>query len=239
MNYKTNLVLLIIILILQNTAYSDLTDTLKDLRLKANDTDEVKRLIESGADVNKKDSEGETPLMIAINYGRTEAALILIEHNADVNIVSSNRWQETALDIAIRRANSEIISLLLSKELKKENIENTLIRFVKYDENIALTLINYYENKYKDKIFFSKLLYEAIFHSKATIAIILVQKGADVNWKSSNLSKYWKSALTAALYTGNVEFLKHLLDFSMKMFSSFLRIFIIQFFKPPVYCRMV
>jgi ankyrin repeat protein len=42
-------------------------------------------LIEKGANVNGKNSRGQSPLLFAVDHGRTEAAKELIEHGAEVN----------------------------------------------------------------------------------------------------------------------------------------------------------
>ena len=49
------------------------------------DTEEVKLLIEKGADVDAKDWKGRTALMGAALKGHTETVKLLIEKGADVN----------------------------------------------------------------------------------------------------------------------------------------------------------
>jgi ankyrin repeat protein len=41
--------------------------------------------VEKGADVNKKNHEGEIPLQLAASLGRLTISTHLVEHNADVN----------------------------------------------------------------------------------------------------------------------------------------------------------
>ena len=51
----------------------------------------IKYLIEIGADVNKEDSSGFTPLMYACLYaGSNDIIEYLLEHGADVNHISKN-----------------------------------------------------------------------------------------------------------------------------------------------------
>jgi ankyrin repeat protein len=50
------------------------------------ETEQVSRLIEKGADINTQDSEGRTAAMIATYNNDVETAKILIEAGADVNI---------------------------------------------------------------------------------------------------------------------------------------------------------
>ncbi len=50
--------------------------------------DAVKKLLESGADVNQADKRGDTPLHYAARNGFLKIAEILIAHNADVNAIT-------------------------------------------------------------------------------------------------------------------------------------------------------
>ncbi|WP_430538244.1 ankyrin repeat domain-containing protein [Cytobacillus oceanisediminis] len=50
------------------------------------ETETIKRLIEEGADINKKDSDGRTAAMIAAYNNDVETAKVLIKAGADVNI---------------------------------------------------------------------------------------------------------------------------------------------------------
>lgn len=56
------------------------------LAVSENSLDEVKYLINNGADVNFQGYRGRTPLFIAAKYGNTEIAQYLISVGADVNI---------------------------------------------------------------------------------------------------------------------------------------------------------
>ena len=73
-------------------------------------------LINKGADVNKKNNEGETALMkVVASFDKTNVSSItlLIEHGADVNAV--NNKDETALIVAAERGNTEMVKVLLEK----------------------------------------------------------------------------------------------------------------------------
>ncbi|UOE57728.1 ankyrin repeat domain-containing protein [Cytobacillus oceanisediminis] len=50
------------------------------------ETETIKRLIEEGADINKKDSDGRTAAMIAAYNNDVETSKVLIKAGADVNI---------------------------------------------------------------------------------------------------------------------------------------------------------
>jgi ankyrin repeat protein len=50
------------------------------------DTEQVKKIIKDGMDLNEQDSQGRTPLMIAAYNEDYDTAKVLIEEGADVNI---------------------------------------------------------------------------------------------------------------------------------------------------------
>ena len=49
------------------------------------DAQAVRKLLENGADVNARDAEGNTPLILASFYASPECLALLIENGADVN----------------------------------------------------------------------------------------------------------------------------------------------------------
>jgi uncharacterized protein len=66
-----------------------LQDAVNDMLLKAagrGETETVKNLIDKGVDMNVKDANGQTPLMIATYKNDVETAKVLIAAGADVNI---------------------------------------------------------------------------------------------------------------------------------------------------------
>jgi len=72
--------------------------------------EEVKLLIEVGADVNVKDEFGYTPLMEASTNDQIEVIKLLIESGADVN--AKNKFKNTALARAYMYGYEEIFDLL-------------------------------------------------------------------------------------------------------------------------------
>lgn len=70
-------------------------------------------ILDDGAEVNRPDSNGRTPLMYAAQAGQAERALLLIEHDAEVNAMRADG--ETALMAAAksRDGNVETLQLLI------------------------------------------------------------------------------------------------------------------------------
>ena len=78
-----------------------------------NNIEAARCLIENGAEVNAKRSDGRTPLHWAAYTNATEAAAFLLENGADVNAKTNNGW--TPLDWANHRKQSAIQSLLRAR----------------------------------------------------------------------------------------------------------------------------
>ncbi len=72
---------------------------------------EVKRVLESGVDVNSVDEDGNTVLHYAAYNDETEIAELLLSKGANVNAV--NREKETPLHMASDEGDKEIVKLLL------------------------------------------------------------------------------------------------------------------------------
>ena len=75
--------------------------------------DEVKRLVEAGADVNARDAHQATPLIWAVGPGRTNLAILqyLVDHGADVN--TKNAWDTTPLQLAAINGDAPAVERLL------------------------------------------------------------------------------------------------------------------------------
>ncbi|RXM45024.1 ankyrin repeat domain-containing protein [Flavobacterium sp. YO64] len=80
---------------------------------KPNQTEIVKYFLSKGADANKANKEGTTPLMIAASAKDTSVLELLLPLAKNVN--SQNLKGESALTFAVRSGTPEAVSLLLSK----------------------------------------------------------------------------------------------------------------------------
>ena len=80
--------------------------------VETNNIEEVKRMMQSGIDLNYRNNNGNTALMYAIMYNRVEIARMLIDSGVDVNI-RDNR-DNTALIWTILFDNIEISRMLIN-----------------------------------------------------------------------------------------------------------------------------
>jgi ankyrin repeat protein len=71
--------------------------------------------VESGADINLKDKNGFTPLMISSNFGHERIVKLLIRRGADINLKAENG--DTALSIAEAKKHHEIAELIKKKTI--------------------------------------------------------------------------------------------------------------------------
>lgn len=70
----------------------------------------IRTLLDNGADVNAKNTFGNTALMLAAEKKRTEVVRLLLRRGADVH--AANNRGRTALDMATRKGYAEIMALL-------------------------------------------------------------------------------------------------------------------------------
>ncbi|PXY47142.1 ankyrin repeat domain-containing protein [Flavobacterium hydrophilum] len=80
---------------------------------KPNQTEIIKYFISKGADPNKADKEGTTPLMAAASARETSALELFLSTTKNVNL--QNLKGESALTNAIKYGSPEVVSLLLAK----------------------------------------------------------------------------------------------------------------------------
>ena len=76
------------------------------------DLERVRQLIQDGQDVNRRDSYGWTPLMVAAVWGRDQIVCELIRAGADVNGKDNYNYKQTALHWASWRGHSSVVTTL-------------------------------------------------------------------------------------------------------------------------------
>src|SRR6478672_666015 len=78
---------------------------------RTGDIDVLKELIKGEEDLNVKDEEGNSPLMLACMNNHLSFSELIIENGADVNL--QNQKGETALIIAAKTNNIEMVKVLM------------------------------------------------------------------------------------------------------------------------------
>ncbi|MBT9536817.1 MAG: ankyrin repeat domain-containing protein, partial [Nitrospirae bacterium] len=91
------------------------------------DINAVKRLLNEGADVNAKDSDNYSALMVAALDGYTEIVKLLIEKGADIDyaitiMLNKYPWQGGGYEVMERKASAATAVKLLEKFAKKQEI---------------------------------------------------------------------------------------------------------------------
>lgn len=90
---------------------------------KIGDIDRVRSLISSGVDVNITDQKGNTPLLLALQGGYRDVAILLVAKGADVNVksppqkyaVGRSRPGDMPLHYAARSGFKHVAELLIAK----------------------------------------------------------------------------------------------------------------------------
>lgn len=88
----------------------------------------LEKLIKAGADVNIKDSNNETALIIAAESGHKNIVEILLTYHADINTQTKGCWN--AVDRAILENKGEVVEILKAKGAKSHDVA-TLTNFTK------------------------------------------------------------------------------------------------------------
>lgn len=174
---------------------------------KEGDVQEVKGLLDKGADVNARDERGYTPLHELIPWGktennRTEIASLLIEAGADVN--ARTEEGNTPLHLAAGRDSTEVAFLLIEAgadvNARESRYGKTPLHNAIFFETITLLIeagadVNAWsENGWTP-------LHWAATKGQTEIASRLIKAGADVNArdKEGNTPLHW------AAYFDNTE----------------------------------
>ena len=171
---------------------------------KTGSTQEIIDAINSRVDVNVKNEDGNTALILAAYKGNAEVINALIKAGADVN--AKNKNNDTALTLAAWKSNAEAVNALV-KAGEDINVKNK-------DSNTALTLAAWEGNaeainalvkagadiNVKNK-YGNTALTLAAYKGNVEAINALVKAGADINVKN----KDGDTALIKAVYKGYME----------------------------------
>jgi ankyrin repeat protein/serine/threonine protein kinase len=163
----------------------------------------VDTLISGGADVNAKNHDGYTALMVAAWQGHSLVVDALIRASADVNMQAEKG--QTALMVAAGQSHSRIAELLITLganvNICDEKGETALMKAAcKGDTYVVDCLIRCGANiNAKDNIYGNSVLIWAVLHINSSIVESLLRAGADVNTTNHK----GESALISAVKKGH------------------------------------
>lgn len=91
--------------------YPRFEDNILHQAVAKEDPNFIIQLLENGADINKKDKNGLTPLLVACKWNYLKSIKILLEHGANVNLMNVNR--ETPLFYACVKNHPDVVKILM------------------------------------------------------------------------------------------------------------------------------
>ncbi len=140
---------------------------------KDGETEIVKALIESGADVKAKNKYGETALIVAAAWGHSEIVQIFLRAGADVNAQGEDG--DTAMLKAITEGHTEIVKMLR----EAGSPEVTLIQAARHGllETVKALIESGADVKAKDDEHSVTALMWAAMEGHAEIVHVLLQAG--------------------------------------------------------------
>ncbi|WP_395462785.1 ankyrin repeat domain-containing protein [Wolbachia endosymbiont of Cantharis cryptica] len=155
------------------------------------DTVKVKSLLETKINVDTKDWEKDTPLLLAIEGNHIETVRLLLQYKANVNV--KNRFGTIPLSSAIKKGYIEIAVLLLehgaditfagtdvSAEWKNDNKFAIFVTEKGYTKILELLLnrgVSVNLRQYND----DTLLHLATRRGHTEVVALLLERGADIN----------------------------------------------------------
>jgi ankyrin repeat protein len=171
-------------------------------------------LMENGANVIVKGSDGNIPIMFAIEYGQVKAAEKLIE--LDCDITTTTMWGVNALHGACKNGHFKIVQLLIQKGVNIESVTDNgetplALACSSGHKNIAEFLISHNAdiNNGYDKDYSMTPLFLAVKNDHKEIAEYLYSIGAKLS--TENL-------MNAALIGLTINF--SMSDFTMKLIDD-------------------
>lgn len=160
-------------------------DAIEDSYLKV-----VKKM---SSDINKKDDDGNTPLMYSVIHGKFEIFKYLVSHGANINERNKDRY--TALMLAAKRGELLMVKYLIKNGANvyyEDKHGNTCLRLASH-----IDIVKYLIKKCGDVIDINDInkygmtaLTSALIHRRFKIAKYLVSLGANVENSLIYSSKY-------------------------------------------------
>lgn len=176
---------------------------------------DVRRHLNEGADINKKNGQGQTPLHIAARNGSKNVAEVLIERGAKVG--AKDNEGRTPLHLASENGHAPVIDLLIANRAQvnsRDKMGRTPLHHAALGirgSEAALVLISKRAGvDAQDKKGWTPL-YLACLNNLPKMAELLINKGARVNPASG------PSPLMGAVRDGHIRVVRVLLDYKAQV----------------------
>ncbi len=184
--------------------------------VKAGKVKLCRRLIRRGADVNRPDKDGRTPLYWAALYRYPNITRLLIKAKADVNIKDKNRegpLEAIAKYYVRRRCAWNIIKLLAKKvDIKNEGEESLVSASINEDLETVRLLLKYgVDPGAKVGSGITPLMFAA-WNGNIKIVKTLIEAGANVNDRDNPKGNYYQTPLMYAVESGCDKTLRILIE---------------------------
>ncbi|XP_027355799.1 protein arginine N-methyltransferase 2 isoform X1 [Abrus precatorius] len=163
------------------------------------DTEQVKALIDSGADVTHFDGEGLNPLMHAAKHGHAPVLNVLLSAGAPWNALSPSNL--SAGDYAMQEGHQEAVELLLNSGIQAELILGTIAR--KENKNV-----NSGHDYLEDRVSFSE---DKLMDSDS--------KAVMMAWEKPLMEAHAKAVCSGGGHVLNIGFGMGLVDTAIQQYS--------------------
>lgn len=173
----------------------------------------MRRFLYQGVNPDPLSVQGESPLMLAAMRGHSWLVRSLLEFKADANYRYETPWPQSPMVYAAREGHTDVLHLLLSKDIIQQNKNEALAGAARYGQVKAVDLLlrNGAEPNHKDKQGFSPLMNTLRTNAPGAeaVALRLVEEGADVH---ETVKHTGGSVLTLATCLNYVSLLEQLLQ---------------------------